>query len=195
MVENPVKACPAHQVERKIIPPNSKPLAIFKMFQMSFRMTNNFADRLLHDPKFSENANIPTPQSLILRQVASARAVITDLLSSSTERTLAMSRIQILWLSNQISANAHLNIYQNKNTRRLKQKLIFPKPWCCFIWSLHQDLPLLLIIKLYDASCTSCQDCLPLILKKTIPTAWTLVPSQGWPESSAVKEAIWSPKS
>ena len=133
MVENPVKACPAHQVERKIIPPNSKPLAIFKMFQMSFRMTNNFADRLLHDPKFSENANIPTPQSLILRQVASARAVITDLLSSSTERTLAMSRIQILWLSNQISANAHLNIYQNKNTRRLKQKLIFPKPWCCFI--------------------------------------------------------------
>lgn len=50
-------------------------------------------------------------QSLILRQVASARAVITDLLSSSTERTLAMSRIQILWLSNQISANTHLNIY------------------------------------------------------------------------------------
>ena len=40
----------------------------------------------------------------ILRQVASARAVITDLLSSSTERTLAMSCIQILW-SNQISAN------------------------------------------------------------------------------------------
>lgn len=87
-------------------------------------MQHNFADRLLHDPKFSENVNVITPQSLILRQVASARAVITDLLSSSTERTLAMSRIQILWLSNQISANTHLNIYQNKNMWRLKQKHI-----------------------------------------------------------------------
>lgn len=87
-------------------------------------MQRNFADRLLHDPKLSESVNVPTPQSLILWQVASARAVITDLLSSSTERTLAMSRIQILWLSNlcKHTSEIYINIYQD-NTWRLKHKL------------------------------------------------------------------------
>lgn len=95
-------------------------------------MQHKFADRLLHDFKLSENVNVSTPQSLILRQVASARAVITDLLSSSTERTLAMSRIQILWLSNQISANTHLNIYQKQKHVKVEAETHISKTMVLF---------------------------------------------------------------